>query len=860
MREGEDSPAQDDAATSWLRGVVWVTFLRVAVLMALPLLCYIPALSGPFIWDDNHMLYNNPLIHAGFPDGLFDFWFSAKNFDFFPLTSTTLWIEWRLWGVNPMGYRVVNILLHGLSAVLIWRILARLRVSGAWLIGLIFAVHPVAVASVAWIAERKNTLSTAFGMLALLWFLRYEAKAEWFLRHEAMAEKGVAGRLRWYLLSYAAFLAGLFSKTAIVTLPAVMLILAWWQRGKLTWRDVARTAPFFLTSLVLGLVTIWFQYGKAIGRGIVRPEGFFSRLAGTGWALWFYLYKTFLPFNLCMVYPRWKIDPTLPLSFLPLFLYLALIALLWRFRRTWGRHGLAGLGYHVVTLFPVLGFLKIYFMRFSLVGDHWQYLSFVGPVALVVGAVGHWSERSSAIVRRAVTGLAAAAVVVLCVLSWKQALLYADEKELWRHNTRLNPEGWVAYNNLGILTQLNPEQAISHFQKAVALNPRYQEAYFGLGMALRAVGQREQAIESFRKAVALRPDYFVAQNALGLTYMELCRFKEAVPHFEQAVATRPAYAEPYVNAGVCLAVLGDAERAKELIVKGIGFGFPRPTVHYRLGVTWLELGRKENAKEQFLESLSFGPSSSAHVNLATILVEQDKPEEALGHYEAALRLQPDFMEAHYNIANLFFSHGHFDRAAQHYEAVIRLNPRMGPAYHNLANSLFSLGQTNAAISVYNETIQRFPDMVAPYNSLGMILASMGRLNEALQCYVWALERVPDYTDARINMAAALRAGGQDEAALEQYRLLAEGFAAAGGMTQALEFVGTAIELAEQGELDETLSALCKQRETWEAAFESAAPPDFPDPSDRSDPSDLRDPPEPGTSAGDDPGPDTEDNS
>ena len=226
------------------------------------------------------------------------------------------------------------------------------------------------MATVAWISEQKNTLSMLFSAVAFLLYLRFYEDGRW----------------RWYGFSLAAFLLALFSKTAVVMLPVVLLGCVWWVRGRLRWKDLVCSAPFFVFSLALGLVTIWFQHHRALQGHLVRSDGFLARLAAAGWVPWFYLYKTLLPVHLTLMYPKWSIDASRWVSYLPGALLFLCFLVFWRERRTWGRPLLFGLGYFVATLVPVLGFFDQGFYSYSLVADHWQYYSIVGVIALAVAA------------------------------------------------------------------------------------------------------------------------------------------------------------------------------------------------------------------------------------------------------------------------------------------------------------------------------------------------------------------------------------------------------------------------------------------------------------------------------------------
>ena len=260
--------------------------LQGLALVALTLLAYVPAMRSGFVWDDDAFLTDNPLIRD--PDGLRRIWASTEPPDYFPLTSTMLWVEWRLWGGHPAGYHVVNVVLHALGCLLAWRVLLRLGVAGAWLAALAFALHPVNVESVAWITERKNTLPLVLYLLSALLFLRGD---------EQPAPGGGPARAA----SLAAFLLALLAKTSVAILPPVLLLCAWWRRRRVSALDLRRTAPHFALAAVLGLVTAWYQGHRAIGPVVVRDDGFASRLAIAGRAVWFYLGKALAPVDLAFV-------------------------------------------------------------------------------------------------------------------------------------------------------------------------------------------------------------------------------------------------------------------------------------------------------------------------------------------------------------------------------------------------------------------------------------------------------------------------------------------------------------------------------------------------------------------------------
>jgi tetratricopeptide (TPR) repeat protein len=475
--------------------------LLATVIVLATLAFYLPAVDAGFVFDDEHQLTANPLIKAR--DGLRRFWFTAEAEDYFPLTSTSLWLEWRLWDKDPTGYHVVNMLLHAASAVLVWQALKRLNVPGAWLAGLIFGVHPVNAASVAWIAERKNVLALPFCLLSLLLYLRFES----------------SGRARAYAGSLALFLLTLLSNTSVVVLAPVLLACAWWQRGRVTRKEALRSLPFFALAGALAAIEFWFHSHRVLTRIAVRPEGFLSRSGAAGWAVGFYFYKAVLPLKLAMAYPRWNVDPRAMTAWLPDLLLLAGLALAWRSRQSWGRPLLFAAGYFMVSLLPVLGSADISFMRYSPVADPWQYVGIVGVIALAAAVgVRAWERLSPTPQKQVIIGLVIL-VGALGVLTWRRCDVFENDETLWSDTLEKNPRSYIGQLNLGkallaergferdpLMAKTKIRQAISHFQAAVLQEPNEPEAHENLANVFFALSEYGPAAEQYRQALRILPD------------------------------------------------------------------------------------------------------------------------------------------------------------------------------------------------------------------------------------------------------------------------------------------------------------------------------------------------------------------
>jgi tetratricopeptide (TPR) repeat protein len=556
-----------------LTPVAWrKDWLFCLLLLAVTIIAYQPVWHAGFIWDDDVLLLNNPLIKLA--NGWWRVWFARSN-DYVPATSTTFWLEWRLFGANAPGYHLDNVLLHALDAVLLWRVLRRLLIPGAWLAAAIFVLHPVNVESVAWIAERKNTLAMLFYACTLLWYLRFED----------------TGHRRWYWLSAGAFVVGIFSKTAVAPIPFVLLGIAWWRRGRIGRKDLCRSLLFFAIAVAASLLAISIQLEA--GAAEVRTDNFLVRLVGAGWSVLFYLYKTLLPLNLIFVYPRWRIDIANVLSYIPLTLLVGGLALCWRCRRTWGKGLLFALGYFIVALLPVLGFVNIYFMRYSLVADHWQYFAIIGPICL-----------AAALIRKVV--LATMLLLTLGVLTWQQCGIYAGQETLWRETIARNPDCWMAHDNLGVclLARGDTAEAIASYHKALEIKPDYERALYNLGLALFCRGDLDGAIAQYRHALDIKLDFVVARSNLGVALEQKGELEAAIVQYRKALEIQPGSSEVLVNLGNALSKKGQFDEALEMYRQALEVNPANEDAHLNRGIALFRNGNMDGAIAEYRAALA----------------------------------------------------------------------------------------------------------------------------------------------------------------------------------------------------------------------------------------------------------------
>jgi protein O-mannosyl-transferase len=668
--------------------------------LTLPLLTgltYLPAFHSSFIWDDDDHFAANPTMTA--PDGLRKIWSSLAVSRYYPLTLTTFWAQRRLWGLNPLPYHATNVVLHGINATLLFVLLRKLNVRGAWAAAALWAVHPVNVESVAWVTELKNVQSGLFFFLAILCYLHFEKKP-----------KPV-----WYALSLLCFAAALLSKPSTVVFPLVLLLAAWWQRGRWKLPDLGRTAPFFLMSVAMSLLTIAEQR-RHIEHGPQEWSlSLTERLAVAGRAVWFYAGKALWPSQLSFVYPRWQIDAESVISTLPLLGVLIVLTGVWRLRQLGlARGALFGLGYFLIALLPVLGFFDIYYFRYSFAADHFQYLACLGIIALVSAGGAVLLQR-----RALQCLLTAAAVTVLAAMSWRHCYVFRDHETLWRDTMARNPRAAIAYVNMGALlnSQQRYEEAIHYNQKALRLKPGAVEPHNNMGVALTELGRYNEALYHFQEALRSRPDFAPAHYRLGVLYVRMNRLDEAEQQYLTAIQYNP----------------------------------PMPEAFFDLGVIWERQGKRELAPKAYCDALRVKPDYAfAHNNLANLLAEEGKLDEAIQHYRQALAADPKLETAHHNLAVLLRRTGDINGAIEHLRLAVELKPERADARLELGQALIAAGCHAEAIQTFRSGLQLQPQRAALENALAWLLATAPgpELRDAHQA-IQISERLVELTDRKL---------------------------------------------------------------------------------------------------------------
>jgi tetratricopeptide (TPR) repeat protein len=631
-------------------------WLWAGLLLAATLLAYRPAWSGQPIWDDE--AYMTPPGHGSI-EGLGQIWSQpGRTPQYLPLVHSVLWLEHLLWGQSTLGYHLLNILLHGFCALLLVRILRRLRIPGAWLAGGIFALHPVMVESVAWIAELKNTLSGVLFLCTVLAYLEFDC------------QRGV----RHYAIALATFLLGLFAKSAISPFPAAMLVVFWWMRGRIARkRDVVPLLPFFALSIASGMLTAWVERTFIGAQGPVFALTFVDRCLIAGRALWFYLYKLVWPADLILVYPRWRIDATEAYQYLYPSAFLLASALCWKLRNR-SRAPLTVLLYFAGMLFPALGFFNVNYFRHSFVADHFQYFAAMGPLAAAAALMAKGTGLLKNRFRRQTQLLLSGTLLsALFLLSWRQSGLYSDEETLYRANIKGNGNCWMAHNNLGVLLRGRgkTDEAWAEFQQALDLEPNRAETHCNLADLLDAAGRSDEALAHYMKALKLDPNQASTHNNLGIFLASRGRTDEALSHYLRALEINPDFGE----------------------------------VQYNLGNLLQDVGRNDEALSHYLLALDLNSNQArVHYSIGLLLSKMGRTGESEAHYRKALEIDPNHLDAHNNLGILLASTGRIDEGIAQLRKALEANPRAVRVLKNLGIALFQKGQRSDATAVLQNAL------------------------------------------------------------------------------------------------------------------------------------------------------------
>jgi Flp pilus assembly protein TadD len=649
----------------------WTPILVLGIFAA-TFAAYFPAIRGALLWDDDAHVTAKKLRSLG---GLWRIWFKlGATQQYYPVLHSAFWLEHRVWGDSVLGYHVLNVGLHATAACLFALVLVRIRPEkkgrALWAGGEWLAAAIFALHPVC--VESVAWISEQKNTLSLVFYL---LSALSYLRFDR------GRRWTWYVIAFVFFAMALLSKSVTATLPAALLLALTWHRVRISWRrDVVPLLPWFVVAACAGIFTAWVERRYIGAQGQAFDLGFVERLFLAGRIVWFYLGKLLWPIGLEFVYPRWQVIPNWQWSLGCIGLAAALTAF-WCIRK-WSVAPLLAVLFFVGTLFPALGFFNVYPFIFSYVADHFQYMACLGIIALAADGGGHVARdiiqglvgsRRAAV--RTIFGSAAVALLaVLFAITWQTAAHYRNPAVLYRDTLAKNPSAWMIQNNLGkyLMDMGSPNEAVVHLKESLRLRPDYSEAHNNLGVYLMSAGLPGEGIAEFEAAIKFASDATRARENLGLALIET------------------------------------PGRSEE-------------------GVSLLQ---------------------------AALHDDGDDPEAA-GFY---LKLG----------AALAKARGRLPEAISNFEAAVRLEPNNIDARGSLGNALARAGRTSEAIKQFEAALMIRSDNPKIHNNLGIVLAAAGKTDEAMAQFREALRLAPTFSEARFNLALTLRRAGRTEEAAAEF--------------------------------------------------------------------------------------------
>lgn len=717
------------------------TFAGGLLIFVLSMAAYLPALFCGYVWDDT-AVWDNYLLED--LTGLWKLWTDPSlgtnpyEEHYWPVTYTSFWIEARLWGLQPFSLHLVNIILHALNSMLLWRVLGVLGVRGAWFGAALFAVHPAHVESVAWIIERKDLLSTMFYLLSALMFMRFAGLTD---DHD---ERGGSGRATTAASSIVLFVLAMLCKSVAFSLPLALGLVLLWKRGP---RGCGRVWSALAVMFLVGCLIARFDIAVVRSHSNMRHADLtpVHRIVIAGRALWFYAGKLLWPMDLTTVYPRWKIlEAPAAWWIFPgaaAGAVLAPFALRPLFRRRESAGAPTAVLFFCVTLGPTLGFIDYGYMVHSFVADRFQYLASAGLIAAAAAAgsaVLAGAPRASRRDRRTLRMTAAGCVLAGCAcLTARQSALYHDLGTLFEHAERRNPDNWLVQYNLGT-AYLDADDnlgAVQHLRRAIAIRPNYGEAHSNLSAAFERLNDEPAASYHRRLALQADPDDAIRLLNQGLAAMRRGEFERAVTLIEACLKARP-----------------DQEQAR-----------------LPLSAALLETGRNEEALAIALEEIAREDAPRARLAAAAALTALGRKEDAIAQLDAAVRTDPEFGLGYLNRGIIHLASGRPLEALAELELARDRMPDSSTVYQRLGEVCAVLGRREDAILHGRRAVELDPDSYAAILGLGLSLLEADRPDEALIHLVRAGERRPELALPQMRIADAYARTGKFALALNHAR-------------------------------------------------------------------------------------------
>ncbi len=666
---------------------------------------YWQVLDNDFVnYDDDVYVTENIRVYKGVTfDSLTWAFTSSHASNWHPLTWISHMIDCQLYGLNPRGHHLTSLLFHVANTLLLLLILVRMT-GTLWqssFVAALFALHPLHVESVAWVAERKDVLSTFFMMLTLWAYILYVEK----------------GEVKRYLLVVLFFVLGLMSKPMLVTLPFILLMLDFWPLGRLClihdtrnvvtgqhtnerldiFRLVWEKVPFFALAVVSSVVTFIVQE-RGGAMELLKTYSLQTRIINAFVAYMEYIVNMIWPVKLAVLYPH-------PGNSLPLWkgvvagLALVLITILVIRKARKIPYLAVGWFWYVVTLIPVIGIVQV---GLQAMADRYTYVTLIGLFIIIAwGAndlLSKWPNRKIWL-----GTLAAILLPVLIILTWKQVQYWENSITLFKHTLKHTSDNVIMHRNLGNAfdKQGRTEEAIEQYFQALRIKPDDAQAHYNLGVVYGVLGMYKEAIEAYKKTISINPDFIGAHNNLGDAYDNSGMYKEAIEAYKKAISISPDFADAHSNLGAAYAESGKYKEAIEACKKALRIDPDYAKAHYNLGVAYGVLGMYKEAIEEFKQAIRINPDyAKAHNNLGLAYVSSGMHKDGIEAFLQAIRIDPNYAKAHLGLGVTYGKLGKHKEAIESFKQVIRIEPDDADAHKNLCIAYLLLNDRDSALEQY----------------------------------------------------------------------------------------------------------------------------------------------------------------
>lgn len=724
--------------------------------------------------DDHIFVTKNDTVQNGFTwKGVWKI-FSRPDYFGMQLSFLSHMLDCHFFGLNAGHHHLTNVFFHILNSLLLFLLLRRMT-GAPWRSGavaLMFTVHPINVESVAWIAERRNVLSTFFWFLALFYYAGYA-------KHKKILP---------YILVLLSFICGLLSKSMLVTLPFLLLLLDYWPLERLCFDDIRMSIKtlcptvvvralliekiplFIISGLACVLTIISAQSGggeKGIG-GLVSLENLSAdqRLLNALVSYCKYLAKTFMPVDLSPYYP---FPPFIPvwqaIAAGTILLLITLFFMRQLKRRPWL---LIGWFWYIGTMIPVIGFIQLGVYAMA---DRYAYVPVIGIFIILAWTAGElfslYERFHKSLIASFLMGFAC-----LMALAGIQTAHWENSSALFKHALKASGDNYISHNNLGLalLHEGRLDQAMHHLARAIEMNPYEIKARNNMGLALQAAGNTQEAIRHFQTVLQMKPDSADTYNYMGETLRLAGRPDEALKPYAAALRIRPESADVHNNIGLALKELGRIDEAVDHYNKSISLNPRFAIAHNNIGIVLKESGKTSEAITHYRKALELDPeNATVHYNIAIALQDQGDIDQAIHHYEEAIRFNPESLEAYNALGLAEMRRGRLDEAVICFSKALQLNNQDTRIYNNLGLVFQSKGNYPEAIRHFTTAVSLEPNSIEAHNNLGGVLIKVGRKSEAIEHYEAALQINPEDADVHNNLGLALKTAGQLSQAVFHFR-------------------------------------------------------------------------------------------